>query len=253
MQPANPPKSRFYIISLAVFCVLAGASLPSRGVRAALHASLPFAAEKTSFAMAKPSKGIAQPSQKPSEKPSEASLTNGLTNKEENLSGEFIGPITDCDGDGVENESNIDFNNDGIADECVEGREELPEPPFEQSYTPTLAAFYSRLPAVGWQARYQCGDGLYDVTLSRPSESQLLYSSEGLQLTSNVVYDDLDPNLNQPLIVQDPIAGIRYNFKHKNNGEFYEYAIADYGGDVGLYVYQTGEQIVAAPCELAVN
>ena len=30
--------------------------------------------------------------------------------------------------------------------------------------------------------------------------------------------------------------------------EFYEYAIADYNGNVGLYIYQTGEQIVAAPC-----
>ncbi len=237
MQPANPLRSRVSVISLAVLSVVCGLTLPSRGVQATLHASLPLAAEKTA------------PAQPLAKQPTAAVLINPA-NKEENLTGEFVGPITDCDGDGVNDDSRIDFNGDNVADECVAGREELPEPPFEQTYIPTSEAFYSRLPAVGWQARYQCGEGLYDVTLARPSESQLTYASEGLQLTSDIVYDDLDPNLNQPLIVQDPIAGIRYKFQHENKGEFYEYAIADYGGNVGLYVYQTGEQIVAAPCQL---
>ncbi len=224
MQPARLLNSRAYVVSLAVFSIVCGAVLPHRAVWAALHASMPISAQKTP--------------------------TAAPVNKE-NLSGEFVGPVTDCDGDGVSDDSLIDFTRDGVADECVAGREEVPEPPFQQTYIPTAEAFYSRLPAVGWQAQYQCGDGLYNVTLSRPSENQFLYLSEGLQLTSDVVYDDLDPNLNQPLLIKDPIDGIRYRFQQENNGEFYEYVLSDYGGNVGLYVYQTGEQIVAVPCQLA--
>gem|GEM_PF-3298953 len=163
--------------------------------------------------------------------------------------GEYIGSLTDCDGDGIANESRIDFNGDGIADGCVEGREEIPEPPFQQAYTPTQAAFESAIPAVGWQVQYQCGEDLYEVTLSRPTEDRLVYSADGLQLTSEVVYNDTDPNLNQPLVIKDPVEGLRYRFEQPINGEFYEYAIANYGGNVGLYIYQTGAQIVAVPCE----
>jgi hypothetical protein len=168
----------------------------------------------------------------------------------ESEAGEILGPITDCDRDGITNDARIDFDGDGVADECIPDSEEMPEPPFQQTDTLTAEAFYSKLPAVGWNAQYQCADGLYTVTLSRPSESQLIYSSTGIQLTSEVVYDDIDPNLNQPLIIKDPLEGIRYRFQQEQNGEFYEYALADYGGNVGLYVYQTGEQIVAAPCQL---
>ncbi|MGD1897624.1 MAG: hypothetical protein ACFB16_11815 [Phormidesmis sp.] len=173
--------------------------------------------------------------------------------KTESVQGEFIGDIVDCDGDGLTDDARIDFDGDGVSDECVDGAEAIPEPPFQQSYTPTSEAFNSLLPAVGWNAQYQCADGLYEVTLRRPSADKLEYSSEGLTLSTPIVYDDLDPNLNQPLIIQDSEAVIRYAFTQQNEGEFYEYAIADYSGNVGLYVYQTGEQIVAAPCVVATN
>ena len=67
------------------------------------------------------------------------------------------------------------------------------------------------LPPVGQRSRYQCG-GEYEMTLSRPTADQIEFSADGLTLASAIVYDDLDPNLNQPLIVQDPIDGIRYDF-----------------------------------------
>ena len=164
--------------------------------------------------------------------------------------GEVIGPALDCDGDGLRDESRIDFDGDGIPDECVTGTEAVPEPPFEQTYAPSADSFYTQLPAVGWAARYQCADGLYDITLGRPAEDKLEYSTDGLTLTAPIVYDDIDPNLNQPLIVQDPQDGIRYSFEQAQDGEYYEYAIANYSGDIGLYIYQTGQQIVAAPCLL---
>ncbi|MEO1790918.1 MAG: hypothetical protein AAFR25_01680 [Cyanobacteria bacterium J06629_19] len=173
--------------------------------------------------------------------------------KTESVQGDFVGGPTDCDGDGVADESGIDFDGDGVSDECVDGVEAIPEPPFQQTYTPTSEAFNSMIPAVGWDTSYQCGDGLYTVSLSRTAEDQLEYSSDGLTLTSEIVYDDLDPNLNQPLIIREPEEGIRYAFTQEEGGEFYEYAIADYSGQVGLYVYQTGEQIVAAPCVVAAN
>ncbi|MGC1309390.1 MAG: hypothetical protein WA885_19385 [Phormidesmis sp.] len=169
-------------------------------------------------------------------------------NKTEADPGEPVGPATDCDGDGLNNDSQLDFDGDGRADECVGGREEIPEPPFQQTYTPTSEAFYSKLPEVGWNARYNCGDDLYEVTLQRPDAGSLVYIADGLTLTSDIVYDDIDPNLNQPLIIQDPTQGIRYSFEQAQGGEFYEYALADYNGNIGLYIYQTGEQIVAAPC-----
>ena len=165
--------------------------------------------------------------------------------------GKFIGPDVDCDGDGDRNDVRIDFDGDNRPDECVEDREPIPEPPFQQTYTPSSADFYSRLPAVGWNATYQCGDDLYEVTLARPAEDSIIYSADGITISEAVTYDDLDPNLNHPLIVQDPVDGIRYSFEREQGGEFYEYAIADYGGNVGLYVYQTGEQIVATPCKVA--
>ncbi|MEO0520814.1 MAG: hypothetical protein AAF171_26345 [Cyanobacteria bacterium P01_A01_bin.116] len=168
--------------------------------------------------------------------------------KTEGNPGEFIGPAIDCDGDGLSNEARIDFDGDGTGDECVVGPEDIPEPPFQQTYTPTSEGFYAQLPAVGWTAQYQCGDGLYDVILRRPSEGTLEYVSDGLTLSSTIVYDDIDPNLNQPMIIQDPQEGVRYSFEQERDGEYYEYAIANYGGSVGLYVYQTGEQVVAAPC-----
>lgn len=171
-----------------------------------------------------------------------------LQNKTEGLEGELIEPTVDCDGDGIDNESRIDFDGDGVSDECVRGAGEIPEPPFEQSYTPTVETFYSELPAVGWSTQYQCGDDLYKVTLSRPDAGQLAYSAQGLVLTSDIVYDDLDPNLNTPLIIREPESGVRYSFTQAQGNEFYEYAITNYGGDVGLYIYQTGEQILAAPC-----
>lgn len=178
-------------------------------------------------------------------------VQQAVQNKTEALPGEVLGEPVDCDGDGAVDESRIDFDGDGTSDECVEGAEAIPEPPFQQSYTPTSETFNSLLPAVGWDAQYQCGDGLYEVTLSRPAADKLTYSSQGLTLTTPIVYDDLDPNLNQPLIIQEPEAGIRYAFTQQEGAEFYEYAIADYSGDIGLYVYQTGEQIVAAPCVVA--
>ncbi len=169
-------------------------------------------------------------------------------NKTEALQGELIEPTVDCDGDGIDSESRIDFDGDGISDECVRGAGDIPEPPFEQSYTPTSEAFYSQLPTVGWSAQYQCGDDLYKVTLSRPAADEIAYSAQGLTLTSDITYDDLDPNLNAPLIIQEPESGIRYSFTQVQGDEFYEYAITDYSGDIGLYIYQTGEQILAAPC-----
>ena len=175
--------------------------------------------------------------------------TAGLKTGEE--PGKLIGPDVDCDGDGDRNDVRIDFDGDSQPDECIEDREPIPEPPFTQSYTPSSTDFYSRLPAVGWNTTYQCGDGLYEITLARPDENSVVYSADGLTLSEEVVYDDLDPNLNHPLIIQDPIDGIRYSFEQSQGDEFYEYAIADYGGNVGLYVYQTGEQIVATPCEVA--
>ena len=165
--------------------------------------------------------------------------------------GKLIGPDVDCDGDGDRNDVRIDFDGDLQPDECVEDREPIPEPPFLQTFAPSSNDFYSRLPAVGWSETYQCGDGLYEVTLARPAEDSVAYSADGLTISEAVTFDDLDPNLNHPLIVQDPVEGIRYSFEQTQGDEFYEYAIADYGGNVGLYVYQTGEQIVATPCEVA--
>lgn len=162
--------------------------------------------------------------------------------------GELIGPAIDCDGDGLSDDSRIDFDGDGVPDECVEGREDFPEPPFEQTYRPTSEVFYSLLPPVGQRSHYQCG-GDYEMTLSRPTADQLEYSADTLTLTRAIVYDDLDPNLNQPLIVQDPVEGIRYDFELSQAVDFYEYAIANYSGNVGLYIYQNGAQIFAAPCE----
>jgi len=172
--------------------------------------------------------------------------------KTEGAQGVFVEPAADCDGDGFNNDSRIDFDGDGVADECIlDGREDIPEPPFQQSFVPSPEQFNTLIPDVGWNAQYQCGDGLYQVTLSRPSEDELRYAADGLTLSSPVVYDDIDPNLNQPLVVQDPTRGLRYSFQQEQDGEFYEYAIADYSGNVGLYVYQTGEQVVAAPCQIA--
>lgn len=168
--------------------------------------------------------------------------------KTEALQGELIEPTVDCDGDSIDSESRIDFDGDGVSDECVRGAGDIPEPPFIQSYTPTSEAFYSRLPRIGWRTQYQCGEDLYKVTLSRPAADQIAYSAQGLTLTSDITYDDLDPNLNAPLIIQEPENGIRYSFTQMQGNEFYEYAITDYSGDIGLYIYQTGEQIVAAPC-----
>ena len=182
---------------------------------------------------------------------SNSDSVNSAFIKTESVQGEPVGDPVDCDGDGLNNESGIDFDGDGVSDECVEGVEAIPEPPFQQSYTPTSEAFDSLLPAVGWDASYQCGDGLYEVSLRRPAADKIEYSAQGLTLTSEIVYDDLDPNLNQPLIIREPATGIRYAFTQEAAGEFYEYAIADYSGNVGLYVYQTGEQIVAAPCEVS--
>ena len=169
--------------------------------------------------------------------------------KTESVQGEFVGAPFDCDGDGLSDDSRIDFDGDGVSDECVDAAEAIPEPPFQQSYTPTREEFNRLLPAVGSNALYQCGDDLYEVSLHRPSENQLEYSSDGLTLTTDIVYDDLDPNLNHPLIIQDPEAGVRYTFTQVEGNEFYEYALADYSGNVGLYIYQTGAQIFAAPCE----
>jgi hypothetical protein len=162
--------------------------------------------------------------------------------------GEYVGPVTDCDGDGVTDDSPIDFNNDGVPENCVEGREAIPEPPFEQTFLPSQESFYAALPPVGWNAQYQCGDTATEIFLRRPSEDKMEYIGEGLVLTSDVVYDDTDPNLNQPLLIQEPTSGVRYSFQRESDGEIYEYAIANYGGKVGLYVYQTGQQIVAVPC-----
>lgn len=181
--------------------------------------------------------------------PKATGITSFNRAKTESVQGDFVGPATDCDGDGFDNDSRIDFDGDGVADECVTGREEVPEPPFQQDFSLTKENFYSLIPEVGWSAQYQCGEDLYEVTLRRPSENKLEYVSEGLVLSSEVVYDDIDPNLNQPLVIKDPIDGLRYSFQQARDGEFYEYAVANYNGNVGLYVYQTGEQVVAAPCQ----
>ncbi len=175
--------------------------------------------------------------------------TAGLKTGEE--PGKLIGPSVDCDGDGDRNDVRIDFDGDSQPDECVVDREPIPEPPFQQTYQPSAADFYNRLPTVGSNTTYQCGDGLYEITLARPTENSVVYSAQGLTISEAVTYDDLDPNLNHPLIVQDPVDGIRYSFEQSQGDEFYEYAIADYGGNVGLYIYQTGAQIVATPCEAA--
>ena len=187
--------------------------------------------------------------------PTDSRSTNRAGLKTEEEPGTVIGPATDCDGDGVNDDARFDFNNDGAADECVVGGQEaaIPEPPFVQSYVPSNEAFYSTLPEVGWNMRYQCGDGLYEISLARPSEDQLRYSADGIILTTPIIYDDIDPNLNRPLLIQEPVEGIRYAFTQEQDGEFYEYAIADYSGSVGLYVYQTGEQVVAAPCTTVAN
>jgi hypothetical protein len=176
-------------------------------------------------------------------------LTSEATPRQKtSVEGEFVGPATDCDGDGLADDSQIDFNNDGVPDNCVEGREDIPEPPFEQTFLPSQDNFYAALPPVGWNARYQCGETATEIFLRRPSEDKMEYIGEGLVLTSDIVYDDIDANLNQPLLIQDPTSGVRYSFQRESNGEIYEYAIANYGGTVGLYVYQTGQQIVAVPC-----
>ena len=181
-------------------------------------------------------------------KPTPSPLPGNKTGTER---GELIGPAFDCDGDGRRDDARIDFDNDGLPDDCVLEREEIPEPPFQQLESVSSETFYSLIPEVGWDTRYQCGDGLYEVNLRRPEDDRIEYSADGLTLSSPVVYDDIDPNLNHPLIVKDPTDGIRYAFSQERDGEFYEYAIADYSGDIGLYVYQTGEQIIAAPCEPA--
>ncbi|MBE9062566.1 hypothetical protein [cf. Phormidesmis sp. LEGE 11477] len=179
---------------------------------------------------------------------SEALSLERIRNKTAGGRGELIESLVDCDGDGLNNESQIDFDGDGVPDECVDGAENIPEPPFEQSYTPTSEEFYSQLPTVGWSASYECADGLYEVQLSRPAADKIAYSAQGLKLTGNIVYDDLDPNLNAPLLIKEPTSGIRYSFTQLQGDEFYEYAITNYNGDIGLYIYQTGEQILAAPC-----
>ena len=172
-------------------------------------------------------------------RPTKQASASAVQNKTESLRGELIGSEVDCDGDGINNESQIDFNGDGVSDECVRGAGEIPEPPFEQSYLPASEEFYRQLPAVGWSARYQCGDDLYEVQLSRPTADQIAYSAQGLTLTSEIVYDDIDPNLNVPLIIEEPESGIRYSFTQQEGDEFYEYAITNYSGDIGLYIYQT--------------
>ena len=164
--------------------------------------------------------------------------------------GTFLESGIDCDGDGIRNDATIDFDGDGVADSCVASPENIPEPPFEQTYMPSAAAFDALLPDVGSNTRYLCGDGLYEVTLSRPSASRLQFSANGLTVFSDLVYDDIDPNLNQPLVVRDPVEGLRYSFDQTQADEFYEYVLTNYSGEVGFYVYQTGEQVVAAPCSL---
>ncbi|MEM6450397.1 MAG: hypothetical protein AAF703_08795 [Cyanobacteria bacterium P01_D01_bin.105] len=196
---------------------------------------------------------LAKPSLNVSETTSDLLFSSTARSKTEGRQGVFVEPATDCDGDGLNNDSKIDFDGDGIADECVlDAREDIPEPPFQQSFTPSPEQFNSLIPDVGWNAQYQCGDGL-EVVLSRPSENELQYRADGITLSSPVVYDDIDPNLNQPLVVQDPMSGLRYSFRQERDGEFYEYAIADYNGNVGLYVYQTGAQVIAAPCQVAAS
>ena len=53
------------------------------------------------------------------------------------------------------------------------------------------------------------------MTLRRPNAGKLEYVSDGLTLSSNVVYDDIDPNLNQPLVIKDPADGVRYSFQQE--------------------------------------
>lgn len=189
---------------------------------------------------------------KPPNKSASLSTQSAAGSKTGEEPGKLVGPEVDCDGDGSRDEVRIDFDGDAQPDECIIDTEQaIPEPPFQQSYTPSAADFYSRLPAVGWSAKYRCGDGFYEVTLARPDENSMVYSAQGLTILREITYDDLDPNLNWPLIIQDPEKGIRYSFEQTQGNEFYEYAIADYSGSVGFYVYQTGEQIIATPCEMA--
>ncbi len=172
--------------------------------------------------------------------------TAGL--KTESELGTLTDTDIDCDGDGVSNDARIDFDGDGLADSCVASPADIPEPPFEQTYIPPSADFYALLPEVGASTRYECGDRLYQVTLSRPTADRLSFSADGLTLFSDITYDDIDPNLNQPLVIKDPTDGLRYSFDQEQDGEFYEYVLTNYNGSVGFYVYQTGEQIVAVPC-----
>ncbi|MGB3295282.1 MAG: hypothetical protein WBB01_20055 [Phormidesmis sp.] len=171
--------------------------------------------------------------------------------KTEAEQGTYLESDIDCDGDGIRNDASIDFDGDGVADSCVASPADIPEPPFEQTDIPTAAAFYALLPDVGSSTRYTCGDRPYEVTLSRPTADRLLFSADGLTLSSDIVYDDIDPNLNQPLVVRDPAQGLRYSFDQATGDEFYEYVLTNYGGDIGFYVYQTGEQVVADPCSLS--
>ena len=180
-----------------------------------------------------------------------AEMVSAARLKTEAERGTFLESGVDCDGDGIRNDATIDFDGDGIADSCVPSPANIPEPPFEQTYMPSAAAFDALLPDVGSNTRYQCGDGLYEVTLGRPSAGSLRFSADGLTLFSDLVYDDIDPNLNQPLVVRDPVEGLRYSFEQTQDDEFYEYVLTNYSGEVGFHVYQTGEQVIAAPCSLS--
>ena len=240
MQLAHRLISGAYFVGSVVLLTACGSGSSVRWVSPTLAMTELDMGDRTSSSI--------QAAQKRVEKPADSA--GRARTKTEAEPGEFVGPITDCDGDGIANDSGIDFDGDGVSDECVDGREEVPEPPFQQTYTPTSETFYSLLPAVGWSAQYQCDDGLYQVSLGRPTEGSLEYNVEGLKLITDVVYDDLDPNLNHPLVIKEPIDGLRYSFQQESGGEFYEYAITNYGGSIGLYVYQTGEQVVAVPCEV---
>ena len=231
--------------------------LPARSTFALCLSGLAVSGLALLLSSAKPvekpvEKSVEKLVEKPVERLVEKPFTATAANKTEGAQGVFVDPAADCDGDGFNNDSKIDFDGDGVADECVlDGREDIPEPPFQQSFTLSPEQFNTLIPNVGWSVQYQCADGFYQVELSRPSEDELRYSAEGITLSTPVVYDDIDPNLNQPLVVQEPTRGLRYSFQQELDGEFYEYAIADYSGNVGLYVYQTGEQVVAAPCQIA--
>ncbi|NJM98866.1 MAG: hypothetical protein HC800_18450 [Phormidesmis sp. RL_2_1] len=77
----------------------------------------------------------------PSALSSSSQSSPSTRHKTETAVGEPVGPAIDCDGDGFNNDSRVDFDNDGVPDECITGREEIPEPPFEQTYIPTAEAF----------------------------------------------------------------------------------------------------------------